>query len=222
MSWSERVIAAHERSISKSRDRRALLLQSWRQFCEDRIPDSALDLACQLVSGNANEVELGFHVLNALCLTDTTLQCHLIALTTHRSAKVRGSLAFYLTNEFSRELEDTIFRRLLHDKVASVRVQAIGAIGGRAANWLLSDLTALRSTETNHKVLRSLDFWIPLLRNGYRVEPSPDHTHLTVTVLTGRGTSSKILNSTDPNDPRIQRLVEELRERWDERPPIKA
>jgi hypothetical protein len=103
MSWSEQVIAAHERSISKSRDRRALLLQSWRQFCEDRIPGSAVDLACQLVSGNANEVELGFHVLNALCLADASLQCHLVALTTHKSAKVRGGLAFYLTNEFSQE-----------------------------------------------------------------------------------------------------------------------
>jgi hypothetical protein len=213
MSWSEQVIAAHERSISKSRDRRALLLQSWKQFCEDRIPDAAVDLACQLVSGNANEVELGFHVLNALCHADASLQCHLVALTTHGSAKVRSDLAFYLANEFSQELEGTIFRRLLHDKAASVRVQAIESIGGRAYEWMLSDLIALRSTETNHKVLRSLDFWIPLLRDGYRVEPSPDQTELTVTVLTSRGTSSKILDSTDLNDPRIQRLVEELRER---------
>ena len=126
-------------------------------------------------------------------------------------------MAFYLANEFSQELKGTIFRRLLHDKAALVRVQAIEAIGGRAANWMLSDLTTLRSTEMNHKVLRSLDSWIPLLRDGYLVEPSPDQTHLTVTVLTGRGTASKILNSTDPNDPRIQRLVEELREQWDDR-----
>lgn len=88
-----------------------------------------MDLACQLVSGNANEVELGFHVLNALCLADASLQ--LVALTTHKSAKVRGGLAFYLTNEFSQDLKDTISRRLLHDKAASVRVQAIEAIGGR-------------------------------------------------------------------------------------------
>jgi hypothetical protein len=67
-----------------------------------------------------------------------------------------------------------------------------------------------------------LDSWIPLLRDGYQVEPSPDPTHLTVTVLTARGTASKILNSTDPNDPRIQRLVEELRERLEERPRTKV
>jgi len=74
MSWSDQVIAAHERNISNSGEGRALLIQCWKQFCEHQTAEPAIDLAHHLISdGNANEVELGFHVLNALGLGDTSL-----------------------------------------------------------------------------------------------------------------------------------------------------
>ena len=76
---------------------------------------------------------------------------------------------------------------------------------------LLPELIALRSTERNDKVIQCLDYWIPLLEIGYRVEPSPTPGMLQVTALTGNGIASRSVETTDPNDPQILCAVAELR-----------
>ncbi len=66
-------------------------------------------------------------------------------------------------------------------------------------------------TEQGPEVIEALDFWIPLLEAGYRVDPSPHPGRLLVTTLTGSGIASRTLETQDPCDPRIPKLVAELR-----------
>jgi hypothetical protein len=76
---------------------------------------------------------------------------------------------------------------------------------------LLPELRALRASERNSKVIQAIDYWIPLLEVGYRVEPSPTAGMLQVTALTGNGIRLENVKTTDPNDPQILRVVEEIR-----------
>ena len=69
----------------------------------------------------------------------------------------------------------------------------------------------LRAAERNDKVIQELDYWIPLLEMGYRVKPSLTPGMLEVTALTGNGIASRNVNTTDPHEPQILRVVEELR-----------
>jgi hypothetical protein len=169
-------------------------------------------LAIQLVEdGTSKEAELGFYVLMDLGLCDGSLLSHLRGLAKHRSAEVRRGLAFHLSREFPTEFCAAVYRELLCDKAASVRARAIQSIGLRACKSVLADLRALRSTEQNRKVAESLDFWIPLLEAGYRVDMSPHPGRLQVTALTGRGIAATTLETNDPRDPRIPTVVAQLR-----------
>jgi hypothetical protein len=213
MRWTEQVIAAHKHRLSeRPPDRRGELIARWERSQSGGGSEPAVEKALELVAaGNANEVELGFYVLMDLALTDPSLRSHVSQLTSHRSATVRRSLAFYLSRALPPEFHSAVFRTLLQDKAASVRVRTITTIGMRYFKALLPELRALRSTERDGKVMEALDYWLPLLEVGYRVEPSLTPGMLDVTALTGRGTASKSVKTTDPKDPQILRAVEELR-----------
>jgi hypothetical protein len=215
MRWTERVIAAHKNGLSKRPpDRRGELIVRWERSRSGDGPETAVEKSLELVAdGNANEVELGFYVLMDLALTESSLCRHLTELANHRSAPVRRSLAFYLSRELPPELLIAVYKTLLRDKAASVRVQAIEAIGARQYKGLLAELRALRSNEQNRKVIQSLDFWIPLLDAGYHVKPSKIPGRLEVIVATGNGIVSRSVEATDPHDPRVLRAVAELRPR---------
>jgi hypothetical protein len=172
----------------------------------------AVEMAIQLAEqGNANEVELGFYVLMDLALTDASLCCHVSELAKHKSATVRRKLAFYLSRELPPEFSGSVFAELLRDKAASVRIRAIETIGMRDWKTMLPDLHTLRAREQSDKVVRSLDYWIPLLEAGYRVERSNEPGRFEVTALTGRGTASRTVEAFGLDDPRIRAAVEELR-----------
>jgi hypothetical protein len=213
MRWTERVIDAHKRSLSeRPPDRRGELIARWERSRSGTGPGPAVEQALELAAdGNANERELGFHVLMDLALTQPSLRTHLSQLTSHRSAAVRRGLAFYLSRKFPATFQRAVYGTLLRDKAASVRLQAITKIGMIYLKDLLPELSALRSSERNDKVIRCLDYWIPLLEVGYRVEPSLTPGMLEVTALTGNGIATTSVRATGPRDPRILRAVEELR-----------
>jgi hypothetical protein len=86
-------------------------------------PEPAVEKALELVTdGNANEVELGFHVLMDLALTEPSLRTSVSQLAGHRSAAVRRGLAIYLARELPAEFQSEVYRALLRDKAASIRV----------------------------------------------------------------------------------------------------
>ncbi len=206
-------IEAHERDPSLAPgDKRAALLERWKQFHQGGPSEPAIALALQVVEdGTANEVALAFYILMDLGMADASLLSRLGALARHRSAKVRHRLAYYLSRELPRPFCAEVYRELLHDKAASVRTRTIQSIGLRGFQPVLPDLRALLSTEQNAKVLQALDFWIPLLETGYRVDPSPHPGMLEITTLTRSGIASRALETDDPSDPRIPRVVAELR-----------
>lgn len=148
-----------------------------------------------------------------LALNHPSLSTHVSQLAHHRSAAVRRGLAFYLSRSFPLEFQIAVYRTLLQDKAASVRISTITSIGMLYLKDLLPELRTLRSTERNIKVIESLDYWVPLLETGYRVELSQTPGTLLVTALTGNGIASKNVKTTDPNDPLILHAVEELRSR---------
>jgi hypothetical protein len=213
MSWTAQVIEAHERDLSRRPgDRRGKLIEIWKHCRSRNSAEPTINLALQLVAdGTANEVELGFYVLMDLGLADASLLSHLGRLAKHRSAAVRRALAFHLSGELPPEFCAEVYRELLRDKAASVRARTIESVGMRAFQSVLADLRVLRSVEQNPKVIKALDFWIPLLSTGYRVDQSSHPGRLEVTALTGRGTATRTLETTDPCDPRIPKLVAELR-----------
>jgi hypothetical protein len=213
MRWTEQVIAAHKHRLSeRPPDRRGELIARWESSRSGEGSEPTVEKALELVAdGNANEVELGFYVLTDLAITEPSLGIHVSRLTCHRSASVRRSLAFYLSRAFPPAFQSAVYGTLLRDKAASVRAQTIEAIGMRYFKDLLPELRASRSGERNGKVIEALDYWIPLLEVGYRVEPSLTPGMLQVTALTGHGIASKNVKTADPNDPQILRAVEELR-----------
>ena len=213
MRWTERIIAAHKRSLSERRpDRRGNLITRWERWREGGGSEPCIEKALELVAdGNANEKELGFYVMEDLALNEPALRAHISQLAHHRLADVRRSLAFYLSREFPPKFQGAVYGTLLRDKAASVRVQTITKIGMIYFKALLPELRALRTHELNGKVIDELDYWIPLLEVGYRVQPSRTPGMLDVTALTGDGIASRSVATTDPNDPEILRAVEELR-----------
>jgi hypothetical protein len=213
MRWTEQVIAAHKHALSeRPPDRRGALIASWENARSGDSPERAVEVALELVAnGNANERELGFYVLMDLALTDPAFQAYVSQLASHRSAKVRGELAFHLSGAFPPEFRSAVYGKLLRDKAASVRMQAINKIGMLYFKALLPELRALRAVEQNGRVSQELDYWIPLLEVGYRVQPSQTPGMLEVTALTGRGVASTNVKATDLHDPQILRVVEELR-----------
>jgi hypothetical protein len=132
-------------------------------------------------------------------------------LAKHKSATVRRNLAFYLSRELPPEVSKSVFAELLRDKAASVRIRAIETIGIRDCKAMLPELRILRSHEQIDKVIQQLSYWIPLLEAGYRVDQSQEPGRFKVTALTGRGTASRIVEASSPDDPRIRAAVEELR-----------
>ena len=215
MRWTERIIIAHKDHLSKRPpDRRGELIERWERWRSGNSSEPAVETAFQLVAnGNANERELAFYVLMDLALIEPSFRCHISQLAIHRSASVRRELAFHLSRQFPLDFKSEIYGALLRDKAASVRVKTIEAIGMREYKALLPELHSLRSSERNDKVIESLDYWIPLLEVGYRVDPSQTLGRLDVTALTGHGIASRSVETTDPNDPMILRVVAELRSR---------
>lgn len=215
MHSTERIIAVHKDSLSKgSPDRRGELIARWEQSRSGNSPHPATELALRCVAGgNVNERELAFYVLMDVALVEPSLRYHISQLTAHRSASVRRELAFHLSRQFPAEFKSEIYGALLRDKATSVRVRTIRTIGMREFKAMLPELRTLRSSERNSKVIESLDYWIPLLEVGYRVDPSSTPGMLTVTALTGHGTASTNVKTTDPQDPLIRRVVAELRSR---------
>ena len=210
MRWTEQVIAAHKNSLAqRPADRRPLLIAFWEQYRSDGGSKPAVEMSLELAAeGNANEVELGFYVLMDLALSDATLCCHVSQLAKHKSATVRRKLAFYMSRELPPEFSMSVFAELLRDKAASVRIRAIETIGMRDWKAMLPELRTLRTGEQNNKVIQSLSYWIPLLEASYRVERSREPGRFEVTALTGRGTASRIVQASGPDDPRIRAAVE--------------
>jgi hypothetical protein len=213
MRWTEQVITAHKNRLSeRPPDRRGALIAIWEHARSGTSLEPAVEAALELVSdGNANEVELGFYVLMDLALTDPSLRSYVSQLVSHRSAKVRSGLAFHLSRSFPPEFQSMVYGALLRDKAASVRTQTVRRIGMLYFKALLPELHALRATERNARVMEELDYWIPLLELGYCVKPALTAGMLEVTALTGRGVASRNVLATDPHDPQILRVVEELR-----------
>lgn len=213
MHRTEQIIAEHKNSLSqRPADRRPTLIALWEQYRTDGLSKPVVEKSLELAAqGNANEVELGFHVLMDIALNDASLQCHLSDLATHKSATVRRNLAFYLSRDFPPEFNCSVFAELLRDKAASVRVRAIQTIGMRYWKTMLPDLHALRAHERSDKVIQSMEYWIPLLEAGYRVDRFEESDRFEVTALTGRGTASRIVEASSPDDPRIRAVIEELR-----------
>jgi hypothetical protein len=213
MRWTEQVIAAHKNGLAqRPADRRPRLIALWEQYRSDGTSKPAVEMALELAGkGNANEVELGFYVLMDLALSDPNLHCHVSQLAKHKSATVRRNLAFYLSRQLPPEFSTSVFAELLRDKAASVRIKAIETIGMRDWKTMLPELHALRSREQGDKVLQSLDYWIPLLEAGFRVEPSQEPGRFEVTALTGHGIASRNVEASGPGDPRIRAAVDELR-----------
>ncbi len=213
MSRPAQLIEAHERDVSRRyADRRGELIEHWRHWRRGNSAAPASNLAIQFVAdGTVNEVQLGFYVLMDICLADARFLPELLGLANHRSVKVRRGLAFYLSEDFPSEFRADVYRELLRDKAASVRVRTVQSIGMRAFGKTLGDLHKLRSAEKNAKVIEALAYWIPLLEKGYRIDTSPHAGRLTVTALTGEGIASTTLETNDSCDPRIPKLVAQLR-----------
>lgn len=212
MSWSEQVIAAHQRALTEKDAKRAALLASWNAFRRCGEADQTINQALKLVSeGGANEVELAFHVLLAIGFQEPELWLHLLNLCQHKSVKVRSSLAFYAGPQLPVEQQTALYGALLADKAASVRIKTVQQIGMHALNEWAPYLQRMRDSEKATKVIDALNFWIPLLTDGFRTEVAAGG--INITVSTRRGISSQFVTVEDPNDPRVLEVVREMKQR---------
>ncbi len=92
----------------------------------------------------------------------------------------------------------SVIEELLDDKAVSVRIKAIEVGGMRDWKCMLPILREMRSRERDDKVIRSLEYWMPMLDVGYRIDRSDGPGRFEVTVRAVNGIVSRTVEASTP------------------------
>jgi len=175
----------------------------------DELIADCLDLA---VSGSSNERELSFSVLIALLALDQQHACYLRKLGEHKSARVRSELAYHACRIVDTDLRTSLLNRLLQDRASTVRRRAARTVGLAGAQPCLATLRQSLTNETNAKTKEEMEYWVPLLEVGHRVDPSVHEGAYTATVKSDRGIVSTTVFTDSPDSDAIRHEVTKLKE----------
>lgn len=130
--------------------------------------------------------DIGFTLLMRLTTHHAEAQQCVLQMARDKHAAVRFHAAAYLHEKLPEELRREVVDLALRDRSGKVRRKGIERADGFRFTELLPRLDEMQRTETDAAVRRSLAFHIPLLRDGFFVEPSPDRERYTLTVRTPR------------------------------------
>jgi HEAT repeat protein len=124
--------------------------------------------------------ETGAHLLAQLAIRCTAAQQCVLTMARDKNSTARFHAVAYLIEEMPEEFRLEIIKLALSDRSAKVRAKGIERAEQFKFKQLLSQLEEMQQTDSNDKVQRSLALHVPLLRDGYHLEKTPDGYYLTV------------------------------------------
>jgi hypothetical protein len=185
-------IAEHTREwlrrLSKAQapaDRMAAALAAVDAFeaCERKRSVTATDLEPLVVAGSSPHTFVcgtGCNLLIHLATKHPAAQQCLLQMVKARDATVRFNAAWHLRigsgPKLPKALRLEIVELALGDRSAKVRRMGIEGAEQFQLKRLLPQLEEMQRTETNPAVQRALALHLPLLRDGFHLEPSGDGT----------------------------------------------
>jgi hypothetical protein len=158
-------------------ERMAMALAAIEAFEAFERRSSAADLRPLVMAASSSHklvFETGCRLLVRLAAHHTGAQQCLSEMAKDKNATARFHAAAYLDDELPEALRREIVHQALSDRSAKVRQKGIEGVERFKFTDLLSRLEEMQRTETNEGVRRSLALHVPLLRDGFLLEPSED------------------------------------------------
>jgi hypothetical protein len=126
--------------------------------------------------------ETGLNFLVRLAATQPGCQRAIEGMASSQSWHARLSAVTCLNASLPESLRLSVINRALSDRSARVRAMAVEKTEAFGFRHFLPRLEKMMSSESRADVLWSLNFHIPLLRDGFLLRPTPDGTGFNLTV----------------------------------------
>jgi hypothetical protein len=153
------------------------------EACEDKPNITQVDLEPLVAAASSLRKlvhETGAHLLAQLAIRRTAAQQGVLTMARDKSATARFHAVAYLIEEMPEEFRLEIIKLALSDRSAKVRAKGIERAEQFKFKQLLPQLEKMQKTESHDSVKESLALHVPLLRDGYHLEKTPDGYYLTV------------------------------------------
>jgi len=128
--------------------------------------------------------ETGCHLLVLLAATQENCQQAIDRMSSSQDATARFHAVAYLNASLPESLRFSIIDRALSDRSSRVRAMAVQQAETFGLRHLLPRLEDMIASESRANVLKSLALHVPLLRDGFLLEPEPDGSGYWLTVST--------------------------------------
>lgn len=191
-------------------DAYASIVRKARVTAEDLAP-----LVAAASSRHTLVFETGAKLLNDLsCLAgrQQVVEEAIRGMATSRDATARFHAVAYLEGEARREFLLEIVRLALADKSAKVRWKGVDVANRLDLKELIPDLKQLQKTERNTGVLETLASELPLLEQGWVVQPVKDSKDFSLWIKHRDGsTSGTVISKAQSQGPALKTAIAKLR-----------
>jgi hypothetical protein len=153
------------------------------EVCESKSEAAPGDLVPLFIAARSPHklvFETGGHLLAQLAIRQRAAQACFLAMARDKSATARFHAVAYLDEGMPEPFQLEIIKLALSDRSAKVRGKGIERAEQFKFKVLLPQLEEMQQTESNDSVKESLALHLPLLRDGYHLEKTPDGYYLTV------------------------------------------
>jgi hypothetical protein len=155
--------------------------------------------------------ETGCHLLVQLATTQPICQQAIDRMASSRDSTARFHAVAYLNASLPEPLRLSVIDRGLSDRSSRVRAKAVEQAETFGLHHLLPRLEAMISSEPRADVQRCLALHVPLLRDGFRLEPIPDGSGFWLTVRGPHSIGGPFIPRHRFSDSYVKEVVERLK-----------
>ncbi len=156
--------------------------------------------------------ETGCNLLVVLARTHQEAQQCLLEMAQSKSATARFHAVAFLDHKLPEQLRIMVIEFALRDRSAKVRWMAVQQIERFGMSAFLPRLLEMKETDQEESVQKSLDYHIPLLRDGYRIEPAKDGSGFYLTARYPDGSSGgPFISKQEFSDDYVRQVVARIR-----------
>jgi hypothetical protein len=200
-------------------DRMAMALAAMKTFeaCQHGATATKLrPLVAAASSSHKLVFETGCNLLVRLAERHPEAQRSISQMARDKNATARFHAVAYLHEDLPEELRREVVQIALDDRSIKVRQKAIEGADRFRFTDLLPRLEEMQRAETNEAVQRSLGFHVPLLRDGFLLEPSGDGEGYYLTVRGPRSVGGPFISKEEYSEEFLRQEVARLKkaESW--------
>jgi hypothetical protein len=157
--------------------------------------------------------ETGCHILFYLAKTLASCRDAIDRMASAKDSTSRFHAIAYLHRSLPEPLKQSVIQRAISDRSGKVRSKAVERIEEFQLHNYVPQLEEMMRTETDAKVLASLNFLVPLLRDGFHLRPASasDGTGYELSVRGCRYIRSFFIPKDDYSESLLRELVDRLR-----------